>query len=1142
MTIKSRLILHFVGLAAAPLVLTALVLAWQGLLILHQQAQSLLDGAARSAVHRVESHFSNLAGELRLATRLLAAEPPSRTEWTSTLKVLLDAGQQDVLGLAMLEADGQVLAQAGRFLDLGLEAQLAPRQQTAVVTRDDLETMITIAVPFTSVKAGRSAFLAGSASLEPLIPVLDKLSSQCQGAVMLTDLSGQVLLRASQASANTPDPAPLDRLDITTSRRVEGMGADLMIVAEQPWTVAFRPAIRSAAMTALALVLSLAVSALLAVLASRRIVRPLQSLATAAKRLQAGDLEARVEEDGSDELATTSHAFNAMAAKLSESLDGLREQVEMRKDMEARLRLSEAKARSLVNASMESAFLVDTSDTILTANAVGAELFGLQPGDMEGRSFKDFLSPEVYERRRQKVEQAIETREPVRFEDIRDGRVWDVLLSPIQDQESVGISQVAVFSRDVTATRMAEQSLQLHKTRLEALVALSRMTEATNREVADFVLEKGIELTRSKRGFINLRDDEGRFLAYAYSKDTMRDCSMGDKPKVFDVEHGGLWAEAVRRKEPVIVNDYDARQEGKKGLPEGHVGLQRFVAAPVVEGGEVVAVAGVSDKDAEYDFTDAIQLTLLMEGMLQHLRRISAAHELQRARDEALSANEAKSEFLAHMSHEIRTPLQGVIGLVESSLRTADDPELSRNLGLVRDASHSMLTVVNDILDFSRIEAGKLDIVEENVNLRKLVDNVLGLFGFLANDKGVRLVSSIDPRAPEYVRTDPDRLRQILANLVSNAVKFTEDGEVELAAEVESLHGDDAVDLSLSVRDTGPGIPDTQREAIFEAFQQAGPQVTRRYGGTGLGLAISARLAKLLHGDLSVESQEGKGSTFVFRSRFAIPAAGAPPAGEEPAETEAPSPGQSLRVLLAEDTLINQVFIEDILTREGHQVTVADNGLQALEALERQRFDVVLMDLQMPEMDGLEATRRIRENPPGPNPADLPVAALTAFAMESDRQMALDAGVNEYLSKPVQVDELLAVIARLAGDTDRPAPGRNQDAQTRTQGAPMSFQKDLAAQFRPEVVQEMLALFERLSEERLQQMRDALDQNDLKTLAADAHALAGNAGTIRALELAELARRLQQSALENRKDDCRALLQRLEERVGEVQEAIRAQR
>jgi PAS domain S-box-containing protein len=1136
--IKGRLILHFVGLAGAPLLLTALVLAWQGLVMLHDQTEVLLKGAANSAVHRVESYVSSLKSELNLAARLVTVDIPEQPDWSESLQVLLHAGQQQFSGLAILDKDGKVVAQAGRFIDAGLSRELSPSPPAAMPGLDKGSAFITIAEPLAAGKSNVSGYLAGSASLQALAPLFDDLSRQCQGEVILENSSGLVFLRPSSDIRADASQSDLFRwLDITSLQEVKKPSADLVVKAKLPWNVAFQPAIRAAIITAIALFLSLGVSALLALFASQRIIDPLQSLAQAAKRLQDGDLSARVQAEGSDELATTSQAFNAMASKLSESLDGLREQVAIREKIEERLRVSEATARSLINASMEAAFLLDGNYLILTANAVGSELYGQQISDMEHCLLKDFLPPENFEQLRAKADQALQSGQPVRFEQMTAGRIFDVLLSPIQDQEAKEDPKLAVFSRDITTTRLAEQAQQLHKTRLEALVALARMTDASHRQIAEFALDKAIQLTNSRRGFLSLRDEAtGEFVPFAFSQDAMENCAIVDKTKNLDCSAGGLWAEAIRRREPLIVNNYQARENN---FPDGHVKIQRLIAAPVMEGEKVTALVGVSDKEGDYDVTDAIQLMLLMEGMLQHLRRISAAQELQRARDEALAANEAKGKFLAHMSHEIRTPLQGVIGIIESSLRFDTASELARNLALVRDASHSMLTIVNDILDFSRIEAGKLELVDEDVDLPKLLDNVLGLFNLLANDKQVKLTARTTPETPRLIRTDPDRLRQILANLVSNAVKFTEHGSVEILAEAASKIRNGRVEIALSVRDTGPGIPEAERKAIFEAFQQAGSYVAKRYGGAGLGLAICARLAELMHGDLTVESTVGEGSAFTFRAEFEIPKETTEDVSPEPVAE--PPKLSSMRVLLAEDTLINQVFIEDLLTREGHNVTVADNGLQALEALEKERFDVVLMDVQMPEMDGLEATRRIREAGAGPNPADLPIIALTAYAMDSDRKRVLEAGVDEYLSKPVQVDQLMQVIAKAVGAlaTDG-QPSGSPPAPSPV--APADFIDELAAEFAPEMVRDMLERFEQNCNTRIQAMDQALKAENFATLSSAAREWAEEAAKLRAMDAAQAARRVQLAAGQGRKEDCLAPLERLRQAAAELLKKIHSRR
>jgi signal transduction histidine kinase/DNA-binding LacI/PurR family transcriptional regulator/ActR/RegA family two-component response regulator/HPt (histidine-containing phosphotransfer) domain-containing protein len=378
----------------------------------------------------------------------------------------------------------------------------------------------------------------------------------------------------------------------------------------------------------------------------------------------------------------------------------------------------------------------------------------------------------------------------------------------------------------------------------------------------------------------------------------------------------------------------------------------------------------------------------------------------------AEAANLAKSAFLANMSHEIRTPMNAVLGMAQLMGHGQLEPKQRRYLDTMKDSAASLLNILNDILDISKIEAGKLDFDLGPFELRDEVANALRPLKAKATEKGVEVKWWIDPDLPQVVSGDVLRLRQILTNLVGNAVKFTDAGEVEIRLRPYESDGKGDL-LHFSVRDSGIGIAPEEHKRIFATFEQVDSSATRRYGGTGLGLAISVRLAALMGGRMWVESRLGVGSTFHFTCRLQSAQAEAIPAVIDDAGT---SVRRRLSLLLGEDQAINQEVAVGLLELRGHQVHVASSGRQVLEALERESFDLVLMDLQMPEVDGWVATERIRRREAGTG-AHLPIVALTAHAMKGIRERCLAAGMDGYVAKPIQSDELYRVIEALAGRT-----------------------------------------------------------------------------------------------------------------------------
>ncbi|MCP5159531.1 MAG: PAS domain S-box protein [Gammaproteobacteria bacterium] len=703
----------------------------------------------------------------------------------------------------------------------------------------------------------------------------------------------------------------------------------------------------------------------------------------------------------------------------------------------------------------------------------------------------------------------------------------------------------------------ANRQLLISDMRLKALFEMSQQAnQMAEHELLQQGIEEAVRLTSSQIGYLHfVNDDQETVELYTWSVDTLKHCTA-----VYDshypVSLAGVWADTVRLRRPVIHNDYQNLPD-RQGYPAGHAHLIRHLGVPVLEGDNVRLLLGVGNKLTDYDQSDEHQLQLIGDDLWRIVMRRRAEAALAAAKEAAEQANRAKSVFLANMSHEIRTPMNAIIGLTHLVQRDVSDPRLCKQLKGIMDAARHLLGVINDILDISKIEAGRLQLEQADFTLDQVIDRVYSMISGKARAKGLEIVTDIDPALVDVdvLRGDPLRLGQILLNFAGNAVKFTAQGSITLRAQVLEETATDWR-VRFEVRDTGIGITTEEQARLFEAFEQADSSITRQYGGTGLGLAINRRLVELMNGDIGVDSQLGEGSVFWFIVRLSKGcslvqplehhASALTPAPDSTAEQALRQYYRGVQLLVAEDHPINQQVALDLLQAVGLEVDLAANGAEAIGLARQTAYALILMDIQMPVLDGLEATQAIRRLP---GYETTPILAMTANAFTEDRQSCLEAGMNDHVGKPVDPDILFATLLKWLPESMK-APAvltvSGSTSDDTLAGLKGIAGLDVAlglSRVRGQVASyiRLLHTFSKMHDHEVENLRVALASGDLDVARRTVHGLKGVAGTLGATQVHALAAELEQAMRRQCAEaDLKRLMTALETEQRELISALRA--
>ncbi|WP_207682014.1 PAS domain S-box protein [Desulfonema magnum] len=812
---------------------------------------------------------------------------------------------------------------------------------------------------------------------------------------------------------------------------------------------------------------------------------------------------------------------------------------------EEEIKKSHSLLRATIESTAEAIVVIDRDKNLFTFNRKFIEMWGLseewaeipEPRERFRLVTEQVKDPRIFAGRIRELLDDLDTDAYDTFE-MKDGRIIECHARPFRIGDKTAGRLYAYL--DVTERKIAEKSM--------------RESEAKLRAIFDNVVV-GIAIIDLQGQYFYINDKWADMLGYA--KEKIYQFKYTDVTYIEDVEKSkNLLQKLIKGK----IRQYEV--EKRYVRKDGSVFWVNFSVSPIY--------------DIHGNIESVIGIVIDIDGRKQ------AETELLRAKETAEAATLSKSEFLANMSHEIRTPMNAIIGMTGLLLRTKLTSEQREYAETARSSSDILLSLISDILDFSKIEAGKTELEILDFNITDIISDIINILAIKANEKGIGLTSHIDGDIYPFLRGDPVRLRQILLNLTNNAIKFTQKGEVRIHVSVEKS-GDVHSMLRFAVTDTGLGIPKDRVNRLFKSFSQVDASTTRRYGGTGLGLAISKQLAEMMGGEIGVESQEGKGSTFWFTAIFGYSEVETRNlkletrnlkletrdlkletrnlkletrnSEVETRNSEADNQVSSfkfqvstnIRILLVEDNRLNQKVALAMMKKLGLSADLASNGTEAIKAIRTTSYDLVLMDIQMPEMDGIEATKKIRNSEL--EARNIPIIAMTANVMKGDRERCLEAGMNDYISKPIDPDELLSAVEKqlsgmhshFSAIISKPSAGSEQLSEKDQVATENSQFADSECFNKEELLNRMggdetlCKKFSKMFVQRMpveiEELKAVLDKNDPELVTLQAHNIKGMCSNISAYALRDIAYEMELAGKKGDLDGVRALIDDLKQEL-----------